>query len=425
MLDRSPQAQKMATAVVESQPRYTMFDKAMNAIQRCGEVAKEKLLLDYDASEFTIKLQVTIEEYWVPIYIEEKKPTSKNRRRKPKMPQRTNQLVPKSEENQVVSTSQSRLQIQIPGEHTVNVWLIYFKTLEHKVRDAVESATTDLTKSNLLVLDDIRQNLAALLGAMEKLNYAEKMIEENPSLQKILDSANKLQDLLKMLEDAQIPEILKGTVKPSKNHYLASILGIDESLVEYLSTCDDYLTREQWILRFIESRQDLQHEDFELGTPSKEQQFQSLGFTPVKAAALSNLVRNNPTFAHLTSEQWATKYIELQFKYNILLAGSRVYPHLDVNVDVEYEIKTDVDDDEEPVHMKAITKFILTREELTQDPYFADYLVQPRQPIESVKYWFHGTDIKSAENISMTGISVDQGRKKLDFSDGSGFYMTR
>jgi len=44
--------------------------------------------------------------------------------------------------------------------------------------------------------------------------------------------------------------------------------------------------------------------------------------------------------------------------------------------------------------------------------------------IESVKYWFHGTDINSARDICTKGISVDQGRTKLDFSDGSGFYVT-
>ena len=80
MLTGSPRASKMATAVVESQPRYPMFYKAMNAIQKCGEVTKEKLLLDYDESEFAYKVQVTttFTGYGVPRAIEESKQQRKS-----------------------------------------------------------------------------------------------------------------------------------------------------------------------------------------------------------------------------------------------------------------------------------------------------------------------------------------------------------
>ncbi|XP_028519190.1 uncharacterized protein LOC110253136 isoform X2 [Exaiptasia diaphana] len=37
---------------------------------------------------------------------------------------------------------------------------------------------------------------------------------------------------------------------------------------------------------------------------------------------------------------------------------------------------------------------------------------------------FHGTDIKSAVDISSGGIDVSMGSQKRDFSDGSGFYLT-
>ena len=104
--------------------------------------------------------------------------------------------------------------------------------------------------------------------------------------------------------------------------------------------------------------------------------------------------------------------------------GSRRLFCLD-NINVEFEIKTDVDDDEEPVMIKAMTKFSTTEMELSQYPDFSAYLKQEEHPIERVKYWFHATDIISAENICTKGISVDQGSKKVDFSDGSGFYLTR
>ena len=465
----------MAASAVEPLPQYPMFHKAMTAIQRCGGVAKQKLLLEYDESEVAVKMRIIVEEVWVPVLpVEQKKPKKKNSRKKSKGQERKNHhVVPKNKRDQAVPEGESiqpaGIRIPLPpppSEYIVNAWLMYFKALDHKVRGAIDSDIIDFIRGNmqtphvqmcwkriskevrkpsgteisplswlcasviegLLMLDDIRHNLASLLGAMEKLYYEQEVfdasVEQNPLLQDILECANMLQALIERLEGDQIPEILKGTVKPSLNHYLASILGLDERLVEYLATCDNYLTRKQWILRFIESNQDLQHEHLELDTPTWEDQFQSLGFTTFKAAALSDLVRNNPMSAHLTSKQWAKKYIELQFKYNILLAGSRDFPHLDI-IDVDWEFKSDVDDDEEPVYINAITKFRLNEKKLIEDPYFWDYRVQLKQPIESVKYWFHATDTDAAISICRQGISVDQGGKKLDFSDGAGFYLTR
>ena len=460
----------MAAAAVEPQP-YPKFNKTMNAIEMCGMVAKQKLLLDYDQSHFAPKMTIRVEGLWVPVIpVEQKKPKKKSSRKRNKGQERTNHhVVPKGKGDKATpagqNTQQEGIRIPLPpppSEYIINAWLMYFRKLDHKVRGAMDPAILYYIKSKLelpqvkqclkfrklsatdipplqwlctsvveglLMLDDIRHNLTSLLGAMEKFYYEldilDRPIEENPLLQEILECATKLQALLEKVDDSKLQEILKGTVKPSRNHYLASVLGLDERLLEYLETCDGHLTSEQWIVRFIESKYYLQHECLETDPSSWEDQFQSLGFTPFKAAALSDLVQNNPTFAHLSSEQWATRYIELQFKYNILLAGSRRFPHLEVDVDVDYEMKTDVDDDEEPVYIQAITKFILDKEELTQDPYFSDYLDQPRHPIESVKYWFHGTDSDAAMNICTQGISVDKGKKKLDFSDGAGFYLTR
>ena len=265
-----------------------------------------------------------------------------------------------------------------------------------------------------------------------KIYYANDLfgssIEDNPSLLEIIESANRLHALIERVEDSEVPKILKGTIKLSENSFVATILGIEEGLVEYLEACDNYLSPEQWTMRFIDWKLDQLNED---DTLSIQKEFESLGFIPSKASALSDLVQNNPLSAHLTAHQWATRYIELQFKYNILLSGCRGFSSpdcvesRDTDIDVEYDIKTDVDDGDEPVNIKAINKLRLTTEELTRDRWFYEYLNQQEHPMEKVTYWFHGTDVDSAKNICTQGISVDQGRPKMDFSDGSGLYLTR
>ena len=44
--------------------------------------------------------------------------------------------------------------------------------------------------------------------------------------------------------------------------------------------------------------------------------------------------------------------------------------------------------------------------------------------ILGVRYWFHGTDYKSAINIVSKGIYLAEGKRGGDFSDGLGFYLT-
>ena len=53
----------------------------------------------------------------------------------------------------------------------------------------------------------------------------------------------------------------------------------------------------------------------------EESAFEFLGFTPVKAKALCELISANPYMTHQTVAHWARDHIEQQF--NILLAGGR------------------------------------------------------------------------------------------------------
>ena len=90
---------------------------------------------------------------------------------------------------------------------------------------------------------------------------------------------------------------------------------------------------------------------------------------------------------------------------------------------VDYNIPTKVS--ENVIQIKAIERIKVKKDELNQTTCFGDYLSQNLKPIQEVSYWFHGTDHKAALNIIQEGIDVSKGRKCLDFSDGSGFYVTR
>ena len=96
------------------------------------------------------------------------------------------------------------------------------------------------------------------------------------------------------------------------------------------------------------------------------------------------------------------------------------------SINEPYYIPTNISDNpEEVVNVKAIDRFKIDQEELHQDPYFTTYLSQYQVPMNGVTYWFHATDHTSALNIIGNGIDLDKSRAALDFSDGSGFYLTR
>ena len=72
-------------------------------------------------------------------------------------------------------------------------------------------------------------------------------------------------------------------------------------------------------------------------------------------------------------------------------------------------------------------KNVVTFEEILKDPWFTEsgFLNQKQQPMQNVKFWFHGTNTERALNIVKSGIDITYGRPGLDFSHGRSFYLTR
>ena len=157
--------------------------------------------------------------------------------------------------------------------------------------------------------------------------------------------------------------------------------------------------------------------------------FQIFRISPVKSNILNVIAQDNAFLSHATITQWAVSHIEQQFKYNILLKKDKSWNFVNTPLNQEYEIPTLVDDGEIPVEIQAVRKLRISKDEFQRfqqgQCWFSDYLIQQKNPLSEVTYWFHGTDHDSAKKICEEGIDIETGKRAMDFSDGAGFYLTR
>ena len=298
------------------------------------------------------------------------------------------------------------------------------KHVEDDVQNQIYLTRSNLNETELKKLLGIKEDVGILLKTMQGINFHQGGIWMSQLLE--LDNCvGRLQESFDHMEDAKILDLLNSTIEPTRQDYIGSILGLNQEAIDFLSNdCDNYLTEEQWILEFLEMKEiSLYDQEYD----SWEEAFKILGFTPLKAKLLGQLADVNPYSSHDSPAQWASRHIEQLFKSNILLTctnpnESQYQWNTTHAIDVPYEIPTVA---KNPVYISAIDKFVLSKDELLQDPHFSMYLKQPTRPLKDVSYWYHGTDWSSALNIIRTGIDVTKGRKQLDFSDGSGFYLTR
>ena len=149
----------------------------------------------------------------------------------------------------------------------------------------------------------------------------------------------------------------------------------------------------------------------------------------MKAKILGEIAEENPYSSHSTAAQWAERYIEYQFKYHILLGNSGQIISF-ANAGEPCGITKNEQRNKEITNLNgntipAIEMKKICKDDLAKNEFFAKYLNQERTPMESVTYWFHGTDEGSALDIIMQGIDVEYGKPGLDFSSGAGFYLTR
>ena len=313
----------------------------------------------------------------------------------------------------------------------LNAHLIYFRVLNEKIHEHLKGSALQHSQSSLQDLNLLKEDLRIFLSKLEKFYHEESVfiweIKDNLQFKDILKYTAKLQIILDRLDESEISKLLHTTIPNSEEHVLCSILGLQNVVAEFLKSRSPdmrgHQTDEQWILDYIEAKDKEVREVKDCAND-----FEFLGFSVVKAEALKKLVERNPYANHQTPAEWARDHIEQEFKYNILLAvqtqGSHTEPYNSTgNYDEDFDVPTD--DAEDDAVVKAQDTFMLTLEEVHQRPaWLEDYLAEEQNSIQGAKFWFHGTDHKSALNIIKSGIDVEASKRGRDFSDGKGFYLS-
>ena len=313
-------------------------------------------------------------------------------------------------------------------QHSLNVYLIYFKSVEKKVLETLgATAPQKLGKKGLEDLEDLKNELQLFLEKLERFWHEEEAvitnIRYNSQFQEILSCVTNLQGIFVQLDESEISELLRTTSLNTHEHTLCSILGLTDEVADALLALDPdtrgHQTDEQWIQDYLkQTGEDIStYED-------NENVFRSLGFTPIKSKLLAELLEKNLYAGHLTISQWARQHISHEFKYNILLAGhtresSVTTPY---NEHGEYD-KEFVVSTEDGQNVKAIDTWMY-EEGIGEVDLFADYLKQPKDSLSEAEFLFHGTDHASALNIARQGIDLERSEPGKDFSDGYGFYLS-
>lgn len=263
-------------------------------------------------------------------------------------------------ENQEVSTAvqskEPKIELnEILINREIHFCLIYFKCVEGRVRDVLSKCNeSQFHAKTYRDLTELRDNLHTLTNDLQIFqNMPELLLEriqENEEYKEIVACIEVISGVLDRLEETKIPEtFLKLTIDRKQEHFLCSILGLeDEAAEDLLKISPDmrcHQTDQYWIEQFLDLKQN-ELED----TMEKEQQFLKLGFNAAKSTLLSGLLANNPYSDHKTTARWAKDHIANCFKYDILLAPyNKEFNEYNKNQKLreDYTIPTNVDEKEE------------------------------------------------------------------------------
>ncbi|XP_020915666.1 uncharacterized protein LOC110253134 [Exaiptasia diaphana] len=190
-----------------------------------------------------------------------------------------------------------------------------------------------------------------------------------------------------------------------------SVLGLksslkDEDFSHTSSGIEHHLKKSDWILVFLENNYDAIDDD-SLRYSLSEELLDKIGFERDSNAVKTMLSRSKLLRNDVDPIDIVKRYVVDEFKYNPVLANGCDLAKEEVRVQEQKpELKI--------VHVDTTDAVMDKRETYSVDDDICDDDV----------VLFHGTDIKSAFDISFGGIDVCTGSQKRDFSDGSGFYLT-
>jgi len=316
----------------------------------------------------------------------------------------------------------------------LNDGIVYFRMIEQKI-----SKTLDLVKRTprkdlgqlVIKLEELRRNYDELVDTLHSLQLEEfksvtKEVEQHPDFLRLKWTAQKIIQNYDQLTFDKIKKYFPGEeIDVKEEHFLCSILGLNNSVAKYLIDMDQSMkshqTYQYWILSYLE-----QHQPDGLGA-GIQKDFETMGFTSERANYLAKQLSSHPFNDHLTLHHWATRYIEEAFKYDVLLnesCDSYSLPEKIGEVEVIWKKEDSVDDESTNSSNNEIKGIKIDASNDVNNTSIQPYLSNQALEMQGIRYWFHGTDHKSAWNIIKDGILLDRGKAAADFSDEKGFYLT-
>ena len=211
---------------------------------------------------------------------------------------------------------------------------------------------------------------------------------------------------------------------------LCSLLGLRLDFLDRLKEIPpedrDHLKVRDWIITFLKNNYESASPP-NASSPSKEL-LTSIGFDPLSSSTETIMARAGSTQHHIEAYEMAEIFIRDQFKYNILLSSEVPRFPLQYNCTniwfqlPEQKKTNDEEDDEVPFCHVNIQNLVTVESFAAGD--IRSRLGGLVAKDDQNTVLFHGTDHQSACDILFRGIDLCQGRKKRDFSYGSGFYLT-
>jgi len=317
----------------------------------------------------------------------------------------------------------------------INLGIVYFRFVNEKIRKALSmvkkthrSGIQKLTKK----LKELKANNAKFVKTLHNLqmecnNVSTEELAERPEVMILKEYADKIIH--------NYNQITYGTLKnflPSENisvrpeHLLCSLLGLKLSVADCLIDINPEMRCHQddsyWIIKYLEKNEPTSYSDH------VERDLASIGFTDERAEYLSLCLKSHQFESHISLLDWAIRYIEGVFKYDILLNqryNGDPLPGKVGQVQVMRIKENEGDTNSEENSNNVIKGLKLNSENDQQNTIIQTYLIDQGTNFQGVRYWFHGTDYDSAWSIVEKGIRLEgYGKKCGDFSDGNGFYLT-
>ena len=211
---------------------------------------------------------------------------------------------------------------------------------------------------------------------------------------------------------------------------LCALLGLKRDFLDRLEEIPqdfgDHWTTSDWIATFLSNNcESVCLRDKKSLT---KELLETIGFDPLSSAVETMITRSYEASSqnHIEACEWAEIFIADELKYNPLMSPLAVkFPFRSNLTNTWFQLPIITDEEEENnddlCHFNIMN--LVTKElHVSRDAHFTlgDFVSQGEENIVV----FHGTDHQSAVDILFRGIQLCAGRKKRDFSSGSGFYLT-